>query len=160
MWRALPCLLLGLLALGSAAPAGAQTDQPTDTIPIADLLADPEPFHLKLVPLRGVVRNVRALEPYYQPSGAGCYGAYTFMLEDATGSLHVSVLGLCGTPILKNPDVADGDQVLVTAEIHAADIKGTARKSDGSPFPDLDPEGVYAVARIIARDQTVSQPAN
>jgi len=160
MRYALPGLLLGLLAFGSAAPAGAQTVQPSDTVPIADLLADPEPFHLKLLPLRGVVRNVRALEPYYQPSGAGCYGAYTFMLEDGTGSLHVSVLGICGTPIVKNPDVADGDRVLVTAQIHAAAIRGTARKSDGSPFPDPDPEGVYAVARIIARDQAVAEPAN
>ena len=123
-----------------------------DPLAIGEVLENAGPFHLKTVTLRGVVRDLKALEPYYQPSGAGCYGAYTFRVEDDTGSLPISVLGICGNPLLRPLVVQDGDHVIMTAQIHASEIRGESRALDGTPLQDLDPDGVYGVATWIGRD--------
>ena len=79
---------------------------------VSEIVQDPDAFHLKQVTLVGIVAGVKLLEPYFLPSGTACYGAYTFVLEEETGDgafLDVAVLGVCGTALIRMPDVADGD---------------------------------------------------
>lgn len=123
----------------------------SEPVPITEILTDPEPYHLKLVTLQGTVRQVKALEPYYQSSGAGCYGAYTFMLQDGTGTIAVAVLGICGKPMIRNPEVADGETVTVRAHIYAPGRFGHFLDKDGQPILGEEPEQVQAVAAAISR---------
>lgn len=122
-----------------------------EPVPITEILTDPEVYHLKLVTLQGTVRQVKALEPYYQSSGAGCYGAYTFVLEDESGTIAVAVLGLCGNPVMRNPEVAEGETVMIQAHIYAPGRFGYFRDKDGQPILGEEREQVQAVAAVISR---------
>jgi hypothetical protein len=106
------------------------------------------------VTVQGVVVRVKELEPYYLPSGTVCYGAYTFLLEDdsANGSvLDVAVLGVCGAPRLRFPEVADGDRVQVQAEIQVPSRFGQSRGLDGSWIAKGYEPPVQAIAKNISR---------
>ena len=123
-------VLFSLMTLLPGIPAF--SDEP---ISISDIITDPETFHLKQVTIQGVVMRVKELEPYYLPSGTSCYGAYTFLLEDdaANGAvLDVAVVGICGAPRMRFPEVADGDRVRVQAEIQVPSRFGQSRALDGS----------------------------
>jgi hypothetical protein len=125
-----------------------------EAVNISDIVADPETFHLKQVTIQGVVGRVKELEPYYLPSGTVCYGAYTFLLEDdsANGSvLDVAVLGVCGAPRLRFPEVADGDRVKVQAEIQVPSRFGQSRGLDGSWIAKGYEPPVQAIAKSISR---------
>jgi hypothetical protein len=125
-----------------------------DPISISDIVADPETFHLKQVTIQGVVGRVKELEPYYLPSGSACYGAYTFLLEDdsANGALlDVAVLGICGAPRIRFPEVADGDRVRVQAEIQVPSRFGQSRALDGSWIAKGYEPAVQAIAKSISR---------
>lgn len=89
----------------------------SEPIPIGTILADPETYHLRIVALRGTVRQVRILEP--RDLGDACPGAYKFRLEDETGSIEIGVLGLCGKAVVKPLEVSDGDKIFVEARVHA-----------------------------------------
>ena len=90
-----------------------------DPIAIREILDEPRPFHLKQVVLHGTVRNVQPLDPYKLPAGTTCYGAYLFYLEDDTASINVAVFGICGVPLVKDPDVEEGARVELHATIQA-----------------------------------------
>ena len=139
------CLIISLMS------TPAFSDEP---ISISDIVADPETFHLKQVSIQGVVGRVKELEPYYLPSGSACYGAYRFLLEDdsANGAvLDVAVLGICGTPRIRFPEVADGDRVRVQAEIQVSSRFGQSRALDGSWIAKGDEPPVQAIAKSISR---------
>ena len=119
------------------------------SVPIAKILDDPDEFHLMLIPLKGTVTEVTALAPYYIPSGAGCYGAYTFTLSDQTGSIHVEVLGICGTPVFRPPPVLEGDRVMIQAHVRAPGHEGYFQGLIGIPVPERPPTTVRAIARQI-----------
>ncbi|MCK6500169.1 MAG: hypothetical protein L6Q38_11905, partial [Nitrospira sp.] len=89
------------------------------TTTIQEVLSDPTLFHLRQITLHGTVRNVQPLDPYEIPAGSTCYGGYLFTLEDDTASLPVAVPGLCGIPLVKDPDVEDGARVAIEATIQA-----------------------------------------
>jgi len=139
-------LFISLLTFFSSA-ALAIADEP---IAIGDIVADPDPYHLRLVTLHGTVRQVKALEPYSQTSGTTCYGAYTFTLEDDTGLIGVAVLGVCGKPTIKAPDVFDGERVLVQAQILAPGHSGPSGRSGGRITLEGDQDKVRAVASAIS----------
>ncbi len=143
-----------LFALSTSTGFATDTEGEAPALAVGEILAEPEPFHLKYVTVHGTVTHLTLLAPYSQSSGASCYGAYTFLLEDETGALPVSVLGFCGKPRLREPEVADGDRIVLEAQIHADAIIGIVRAPDGaaSPHPDQDP--VYAVAMRIRIDRT------
>lgn len=143
--RALFILLISVISAAASLAS--------DPVPITEILTDPEAYHLKLVTLQGTVRQVKALEPYYQSSGAGCYGAYTFVLEDGTGSIAVAVLGICGKPMIRNPEVADGQMVTVQSHIYAPGRFGYFRDKDGQPILGEEREQVQAVAAVISRPE-------
>ncbi|MGH7253609.1 MAG: hypothetical protein ACREIE_07400, partial [Nitrospiraceae bacterium] len=119
------------LLITFASPILALSDEP---IAIGEIVADPDLYHLKLVTVQGTVRQVKALAPYVQTSGSTCYGAYTFRLEDDTGAIEIDVLGLCGNPVLKVPDVIEGDRVIVQAQILAPGHSAPHSGSESSPL--------------------------
>lgn len=141
-------ILLFLLCL-LCSPAVAE-----EPISVSAIATDPEVFHLKQVTLQGVVGRVKELEPYALPSGSACYGAYTFLLEDdaANGSvLEVVVLGICGAPRMRFPEVAEGDLVRVQAEIQVPSRFGQSRALDGTWIIKGEEPAVRAIANSIAR---------
>jgi hypothetical protein len=120
-----------------------------EPVSIASILADPDGYHLRVVLLHGTVREVQVIEPYQQSSGAACYGAYSFVLGDHTGAIDVTVLGLCGVPVSRAPEVVVGDEVLVEAEIQAPGHGGLLYGADRRPVPGEDGAILRALARTI-----------
>ena len=136
------------LLLTVASPLLALSDEP---IAIGEIVADPDLYHLKLVTFQGTVRQVKALAPYVQTSGTTCYGAYTFRLEDDTGAIEIDVLGVCGNPVLKVPDVIEGDRAIVQAQILAPGHSTPHSGSQSSPLSGRDPQSLQAIANTISR---------
>lgn len=117
MFRASIRLVGLVLALvGAAMPALLWAEEP---ISIQQILEEPKVYHLRRVTLHGTVRDVQPLDPYTLPNGTNCYGAYLFRLEDDTSTLSVAVLGICGKPLVRDPEVEDGARVEVSATIQA-----------------------------------------
>ncbi len=137
----LVCLTLLLAGVGLVSAQEALTVQ--------EVLADPALFHLRQITLRGTVRNVQPLDPYEIPAGSTCYGGYLFNLEDDTATLAVAVPGLCGVPMVKDPDVEDGARVAVDATVQAPSHGGYALSFKGAKIA-MDQEGiVQAIANRI-----------
>ncbi|HSA84802.1 MAG TPA: hypothetical protein VLE46_01370 [Nitrospira sp.] len=86
---------------------------------IQQILEEPQVYHLRHVVLRGIVREVQPLAPYTLANGDNCYGAYLFRLEDDEATIPIAVLGICGRPLVRDPEVDDGDRVEVSATIQA-----------------------------------------
>ena len=115
--RAIITFMLSMLMLAvMALPSQGDAEEP---ISIQQILEDPHVYHLRRVMLRGTVRDVQPLDPYTLPNGTNCYGAYLFRLEDETSSLSIAVLGICGKPLVRDPEVEEGSQVDVGATIQA-----------------------------------------
>lgn len=106
--------LLTLLEVGRPIPVWAE--EPTS---IQQILEEPRVYHLRHVILRGIARDVQPLEPYPIANGDNCYGAYLFRLEDDEATIPVAVLGMCGRPVVRDPEVEDGDRIEVSATIQA-----------------------------------------
>jgi len=123
--------------------------QAQEVLTVQEVLADPALFHLRQITLKGTVRQVQPLDPYEIPAGSTCYGGYLFNLEDDTATLPVAVPGLCGVPMVKDPDVEDGARVVVEAMIQAPSHGGYALSFKGSKIA-MDQEGVVqAIANRI-----------
>lgn len=105
-----------LALVGVATPTLLWAEEP---ISIQQILEEPQVYHLRHVTLHGTVRDVQSLDPYTLPNGTNCYGAYLFRLEDDTSTLAVAVLGICGKPLVRDPEVEDGARVEVSATIQA-----------------------------------------
>ena len=94
---------------------------------IGKILEHPEVFHLQLVQMEGMVREIEVLQPHppYQP-GDPCFGAYLFTLDDTTGTLRIGVQGHrmnCGVAIGdERPEIREGERIHVKAQIHAPGV--------------------------------------
>ena len=144
--RPIARLLFGLTAclLLHSGMAAAQ-----EAVTVQEILTDPALFHLRQITLRGTVRNVQPLDPYEIPAGSTCYGGYLFNLEDDTATIPVAVPGLCGVPMVKDPDVEDGARVVVEATVQAPSHGGYALSFKGGKIA-MDQEGVVqAIANRI-----------
>ena len=145
-----------------------------EAVTVQEILTDPALFHLRQITLRGtavhcppehsgtanlevvyrrgdeeIARNVQPLDPYEIPAGSTCYGGYLFNLEDDTATLPVAVPGLCGVPMVKDPDVEDGARVVVEATVQAPSHGGYALSFKGGKIA-MDQEGVVqAIANRI-----------
>jgi hypothetical protein len=138
----LAAVTFGMVMLSSLASAD-------EAVTVQEILADPALFHLRQITLRGTVRNVQPLDPYEIPAGSTCYGGYLFSLEDDTATLPVAVPGLCGVPMVKDPDVEDGARVAVEATVQAPSHGGYALSFKGGKIA-MDQEGVVqAIANRI-----------
>lgn len=114
---------LGMLILGGAALA----DEP---VPIADIVADPDVFHFRLVTVHGIVGRVTLLPPYAPTPDTACYSAYSFTLTDDSGSVEVSVLGICGRPLVRTPEVREGERIQLTAQILSPNRTTSSKKGE------------------------------
>ncbi|MCC6966244.1 MAG: hypothetical protein IT391_08155 [Nitrospira sp.] len=139
--RLLACLALCLIE-GNRVSA-------QEAVTVQEVLADPALFHLRQITLKGTVRQVQPLDPYEIPAGSTCYGGYLFNLEDDTATLSIAVPGLCGVPMVKDPDVEDGARVAVDATVQAPSHGGYALSFKGAKIA-MDQEGVVqAIANRI-----------
>ena len=119
---------LAALVLGLMMPAGlARADEP---VPIGEVVADPDAYHFRIISLQGTVRRVTPLPPYTPTPDTTCYGAYTFMLEDETWSAEISVLGICGKPLMRKPEVIDGEAIVLAAQILSPNRLTSATKDE------------------------------
>ncbi len=119
---------LAAVVLGMMLPAGlARADDP---VSIGEVVSDPDAYHFRIVTLQGTVRQLSQLPPYSPTPDTTCYGAYTFTLEDETGSIEVSVLGICGKPLLRKPEVNDGEVILLAAQILSPNRLTSASKGE------------------------------
>ena len=138
-----------LLACLSMYCVGIHTVAAQEAVSVQEVLADPALFHLRQITLKGTVRNVQPLDPYEIPAGSTCYGGYLFNLEDDTATLSIAVPGLCGVPMVKDPDVEDGVRVAVDATVQAPSHGGYALSFKGAKIA-MDQEGVVqAIANRI-----------
>ncbi len=135
--------LSAALALGPEAAAGEVTA-------IRDILDEPPSYHLRQVVLQGTVRNVQPLDPYKLPAGTTCYGAYLFYLEDETASISVAVYGVCGVPLVKDPDVEDGAKIELHATVQAPSHGGYYLSFQGVKVAGEREGIIQAVADRIA----------
>jgi len=113
-----------------------------EPVTIAALLADPQPFHFRIVSLKGTVHQVQILTdpPVNAPQlDYQCYMVhppYTFVLADGTDFLQVTVAGrlpcVSKHAPAEPPDVAEGDTALIEARITV-----THRYSEGSNRPTI-----------------------
>ena len=108
--------LLLMIFFEAVFPCLPSAEEPTS---IQQILEEPRVYHLRRVTLHGTVRDVTPLDPYKLPNETVCYGAYLFRLEEEAATIPVAVLGLCGKPTVRDPDVEDGDHVEVSATIQA-----------------------------------------
>src|SRR6266581_685497 len=101
-----------------------------EIIPIGTILKDAESFYLLNVTLAGTVRHVKVLPfPFKPPQSCNpmeggkwsFYKPITFTLEDETGSIVVDRLAACWPPGVKVPEVTEGENVIIEAQILAPD---------------------------------------
>jgi hypothetical protein len=97
-------------------PSLLRADEP---IPIQQILDEPHVYHLRHVVLQGTVHDVQPLDPYTLPNGTNCYGAYLFRLEDDSATMAAAVLGICGKPLVRDPEVEEGARVELSVTIQA-----------------------------------------
>ena len=135
-------LLLPLMAL----PSSLWAEEP---IPIEQILEDPRLYHLRQVTMLGVARDVTPLDPYTLQNQHVCYGGYLFKLEDDTGVMSVAVLGICDRPLVKDPDIEDGQRVEVSATIQAPSHGGYYLSFQGLKVVREEEGFVQAVATRI-----------
>jgi len=100
--------------------ANAFTTFASETLLIGKILEDPQQYHLHVVTLKGTVSNFQAIaEPFLNDEGLKCYGAYTFTLDDGTGSFEVIVRGVCGKGKIVVSKPANGQNVSLDGLIQA-----------------------------------------
>jgi hypothetical protein len=113
-----------------------------EQISIHTMRAQAPSYELRLVTLRGQVKDMQATPPIssmtHMPECI-IYGQGTFILEDDTGSLPVEVFGSCGS---ESADALpkDGDQVVLNAVIRVSKeempIRVWAQAAEMRLFPD------------------------
>jgi hypothetical protein len=133
-----------LVAMGI--PTVLRAEEP---IPIQQILEEPRIYHLRQVTLQGTARDVQPLDPYKLPNDTACYGAYLFKLEDDTGVMSVAVLGICGRPLIRDPEIEDGQRVEVSATIQAPSHGGYYLSFQGLKVVTEQEGFVQAVATRI-----------
>jgi hypothetical protein len=121
-----------------------------EPVPIQQILEEPRIYHLRQVTLQGTARDVQPLDPYKLPNEIDvCYGAYLFKLEDDTGVISMAVLGICGRPLIRDPEIEDGQRVEVSATIQAPSHGGYYLSFQGLKVVTEQEGFVQAVATRI-----------
>lgn len=120
-----------------------------EPIPIQQILDEPRIYHLRQVTMQGTARDVQPLDPYKLPNDTVCYGAYLFKLEDDTAVISVAVLGICGRPLIRDPEIEDGQRVDVSATIQAPSHGGYYLSFHGLKVVTEEEGFVQAVATRI-----------
>jgi len=113
-----------------------------EPLTIGKLLADPQPYHLRVITLQGTVHQVQILADAPESrlqldfQCSFVHPPYTFVLADETGFLQVSVSAKppCVSKMspVEPPDVGEDDKVLVDVQITVA-----RRYSEGVDRPTV-----------------------
>ena len=148
IFRLAVCLSSSVLLVPSSVAFSAG---PGEAAQIGEIEANPDTYHLRQVTLKGRVHDVQMLDPYFQPSGSACTGAYLFTLQDETGYLQVVVLGVCGVPIARSLEVTEDDEVMLQGVIHAPGRFGTFYGLDGKRRSEKTSSPLHVVAQEIHR---------
>lgn len=110
------CLLTDAVAINMALVHAGDPEQ----ISIRTLLSQAPSYHLHMVTLQGITRDLHILPPvpkFSDDGGCVLYGMATFTLDDETGSLPVELSGSCSPQaVITLP--RDGEVVRLTAIIH------------------------------------------
>jgi hypothetical protein len=106
IWLSYPIAVVLLLASLHVSSSGA-----ADTINIKDLKFNAVSLQLKMVTLRGTVKDLKALPPH-PAKKCIVYGSYTFTLVDESGEVDVEKVGSC-FGVQGAPPVNEGDVVSV-----------------------------------------------
>jgi hypothetical protein len=126
-----------------------------EVIAIGTILKNPESYYLHAVTLKGTVGEVKLLplppdsilrSCAFEGFAGTFYNPMTFTLEDETGSIGVDRLAICGPEGLKVPEVTEGDEVIIEAEIRGPDQDSQRRMV----IPGVRPT-THAVVRNIRR---------
>ena len=133
-------LICGLLGLALGLAMNHSLASAEETVTVQEILADPALFHLRQITLRGTVRNVQPLDPYEIPPAPPVMAATCSAWRTIRPSLPVAVPGLCGVPMVKDPDVEDGARVAVEATVQAPSHGGYALSFKGGKIA-MDQEG-------------------
>jgi hypothetical protein len=139
----LHCLTLCALIMATSL---VWAEEPTS---IQQILEEPKSYHLRHATIRGTVRDVQPLAPYTLANGDSCYGAYLFRLEEEEATISVAVLGICGRPVLRDPEVEEGDRIEISATIQAPSHGGTILSFKGPKMTTEEEAVVQAVADRI-----------
>lgn len=137
-------VVIALIVMGL--PAALWAEEP---VPIQQILEDPRIYHLRQVTMQGIARDVQPLDPYKLPNEHVCYGAYLFKLEDDTGVMSVAVLGICDRPLVRDPEIEDGQHIEVSATIQAPSHGGYYLSFQGLKVTTEEEGFVQAVATRI-----------
>ncbi|MDH5738858.1 MAG: hypothetical protein OEY77_00870 [Nitrospira sp.] len=148
IWARLIIPLTGVLLtlLGTGTLLLVQAEEP---LGIHQILEEPRVYHLRRVTMHGTARDVQPLAPYTVPNGDNCYGAYLFRLEEDEATIPVAVLGICGRPLVRDPEIEDGDRVEVSATIQAPSHGGYYLSFKGLKVVTEQEDVVQAVADRI-----------
>lgn len=141
-----------LTAFGALIFAG--TALAGEPVPIGDIVADPNTFHFRLVTLHGRVDLVTPLPPYSPAPDTTCYGAYAFTLTDESGSVEVSVLGICGRPLLREPEVRNGEHIELTAQILSPNRTTSTKQGEEKKLRVV----ANAITHLAAEEKPSEQP--
>ncbi len=145
--RFIPFLVgIPLILVGTITPLLVCAEEP---ISIQKVLDAARTYHLRRVTMHGTARDVQPLAPYTVPNGDNCYGAYLFRLEEDEATIPVAVLGICGRPLVRDPDIEDGDRVEVSATIQAPSHGGYYLSFKGLKVVTDQEDVVQAVADRI-----------
>ena len=80
---------------------------------------------------------------------AGAMAVISSSLDDDTAVISVAVTGFCGIPLVKDPDVEDGQRVTVDATIQAPSHGGYALSLKGFKITTEEEGVVQAIANRI-----------
>jgi hypothetical protein len=139
-------LSAAIALIAMAFPGALLAEEP---VPIQQILEEPRIYHLRQVTLQGTARDVQPLDPYKLPNDTACYGAYLFKLEDDTAVISVAVLGLCGRPLVRDPEIEDGQRIEVSATIQAPSHGGYYLSFQGLKVATAEEGFVQAVATRV-----------
>ena len=94
----------------------ASTILASEPVTIGAILASPETYYFREATLQGAARQVKPIGMFSGKCG-NVYDAYTFVLDDGTGSIDVDVGGTCRGPGIVVV-VDNGDKVIIEAVIN------------------------------------------
>ena len=138
--------VIPVVFIETVAPRLVSAEEP---IAIQQILDEPRVYHLRRVTMHGTARDVQPLAPYTVPNGDNCYGAYLFRLEEDEATIPVAVLGICGRPLVRDPDIEDGERIEVSATIQAPSHGGYYLSFKGLKVVTDQEDVVQAVADRI-----------
>ena len=65
--------------------------------------------------------------------------------------MKVSVLGVCGVPMIREPDVTEGDRIMLRAQVLSPEKLAIPREQDGEEEKEANAPELEVIANAITR---------